>query len=46
MRGSIGVGDWEVYPIEYKIGYTDVLNNMGNVANTLLVFFFSILCNN
>ena len=34
---SIGVGEWEVQTIGCKIGYQDVLYNMGNITN---------ICNN
>ena len=34
-RGKIGVGDYEVQTIMYKISYKDILYNMGNTANSL-----------
>ena len=34
-RGTIGAGEWEVQTIGCKVGYRDVLYNMGNTANIL-----------
>ena len=33
--GNLGVGEWEVQTIERKIGYKDILYNIGNIANIL-----------
>ena len=37
--GSIGVGEWEIKAVGCKIGYKDILYNMGNIAN---IFKWSI----
>ena len=34
-RGNIRVGEWEVQTTGCKIGYKDVLYNMGNIASKL-----------
>ena len=34
-RGNIGVGEYEVQTILYKISYKDILYNTGNIANIL-----------
>ena len=34
-RGCIGVEEWEVQTIGCKMGYKDVLYNMGNITNIL-----------
>ena len=35
-QGHYGVGEWEVQATRIKIGYRDLLYNMGNRVNILL----------